>query len=45
MKDFEIISYLKAAQNLVAKHYESNFDLTFNFNAAQNLVAEHYERG
>ena len=35
MKDFEIISHLKAAQNLVAKHYESNFELTFNFNAAQ----------
>ena len=36
--------YFKAAQNLVAEHYERDFDMTFHLKVAQNLVAEHYER-
>ena len=35
--------HFKADQNLVAEHYERNFDFIFPFMAAQKLVAEHYE--
>ena len=37
-------STLKAAQNLVADHYEIDFDIIFHITAAQNMVAVHYER-
>ena len=39
-----MIFHFKAAQNLVAEHYERYSDMIFHFKAAQNLVAEHYER-
>ena len=38
-----MIFLYKAAQNLVAEHYETNFDLTFRLKTDQNLVVEHYE--
>ena len=39
-----MIFHFMEAQNLVAEHYEIDFDLIFHFKAAQNLVAERYER-
>ena len=40
MKDLNFFHF-KAAQNLVAEHYERNFDTIFHFKAAQNLVAKY----
>ena len=37
-------SNLGTAQNVVAVHFERNFDMIFHFNAAKNFVAEHEER-
>ena len=37
-----MIFHFMAAQKLVAKQYEIDFDMIFRLNAAQNLVAEHY---
>ena len=37
-------SHFKSAQNLVAEHYERDFDMIFNVKTVQNLVAEHCER-
>ena len=31
-----MIFHLKEAQNLIAKHYERDFDMIFHFNAAKN---------
>ena len=39
-----MIFHFKAAQNLVAEHYERDFDTIFHFMVAQNVVAEQYER-
>ena len=39
-----MIFHFKAAQNLVAKHNESDFEMIFYLNAAQNLVVEQYKR-
>ena len=38
-----MIFHYKAAQNLVAEHYERDFDLIFRLKADQNLVIEHCE--
>ena len=38
-----MIFHYKAAQNLVAEHYERDFDLMFRLKADQNLVVEHCE--
>ena len=38
-----MIFHYKAAQNLVAEHYERDFDLIFRLIADQNLVVEHCE--
>ena len=35
---------LRRLKNLVAGHFERNFDIIFHSMAAQNLVEEHYER-
>ena len=35
-------STLWLLKNLVAEHYEIDFDMIFRLSAAQNLVAEHY---
>ena len=32
------------AQNVVAVHYEKDFDMIFHFNVAKNFVAEYDER-
>ena len=31
-----MIFHLKEAQNLIAEHYERDFDMIFHFNAAKN---------
>ena len=41
MRFFDMILYCKEAQNLVAEHYEIDFEIIFHFKEAQNLVAEH----
>ena len=41
--EFYIIFHYKGAQNLVAQHYERDFDLIFCLKADQNLVVEHCE--
>ena len=38
------ILHLKEAQNLIAEHYERDFDMIFHFNAAKNFVADYEER-
>ena len=43
-REFDMIFYYKAAQNLVTEHNERDFDMILYFKVAQNLVAEHYER-
>ena len=40
-----IIFHIKAAQGMVAEHYERDFDMIFHFMVNENLVAEHDERG
>ena len=35
-----ILRRFKEAQNLVAEHYEGNFDMIFHFLVAQNLVVD-----
>ena len=37
-------SLIKAAEYVVAEHYERNFDMIFHFLVALNLVADHYAR-
>ena len=32
-----MIFHLKEAQNLIAEHYERDFDMIFHFNAAKNF--------
>ena len=39
MKEFYMIFYYKDAQNLVAEHYEMDFEIIFHFKVVQNLVA------
>ena len=34
----------KRLKNLIAEHYERDFDITFHFNAAKNFVADYEER-
>ena len=38
------LKYFNATQNLIAEHYERDFDMIFHFKLAQNLDAEHYVR-
>ena len=34
----------KTLKNLIAEHYERDFDMIFHFNAAKNFVADYEER-
>ena len=36
--------HFKVAQNLVAEHYDRDFEIIFHFKAVEKVVAEHYER-
>ena len=41
---FDMIFYLKAAQNFIAEHEERDFELISQFKTSQNVVRRHYFR-